>query len=418
MRVLFKNVELCFPGHDLHGQKKDLLLDYDKVGEIGEDLSLPPRTKLLEGGILTPGFVDIGAFGGEPGYEHRETIRTLSRAASRGGYTHVFILPNLHPVVDNRSTVQYFRDESPLINIRPIGALSRGIKGQDLAEIYDMNRAGVRAFGDGLKSIHDVGLLKRGLQYVKAFGGIIINSPLDLSLEPDGIIHESRISTQMGLKGIPDIAETVMLKRDIDLQEYTGSRLLVHQISARESVEILKKARKNNGQLFASVALLNLIRTVDDVQHFDTNYLVLPPLREEEDRQALVKALLAGHVDCVVSGHLPVEEEWKKIEFADAKYGAATLPFVFPLLYHEIHKQASLDQMVRWLSINPRSIMEIEQSVPEVDATIDFTWIDTSGTTSYGNSNFPSKSKNSPFLDKSWKGAIKGIFYQENYELY
>lgn len=418
MRVLFKNVELCFPGHALHGQKRDVLLEYDKVGAVGTNLELPARTRVLEGGILAPGLVDIGAFSGEPGYEHRETLRSLTRSAARGGYTHVFVVPNLNPVTDNRSTVQYLKDESQLIDISPIGAVSRGTQGQDLAEIYDMNRAGVRVFGDGLKPIRDVGLMKRSLQYVKTFDGLIINPPLERSIEPEGLIHESKVSTQMGLKGIPEIAESIMLKRDIDLLEYTESRLLSHQISSEESVEILKKARKSNDRLYASVAFLNLIKTVQDVQHFDTNYLVLPPLREEKDRQALIKSLVAGHLDCIVSGHLPVEEEWKKIEFAEAHFGSSTLPLVFPVLYDRLHKQIDLGQLIQWLSINPRRIMGIDQVIPEVDRTIDFTWIDPQRETEFTARDFPSKSKNSSLLDRSWKGSIKGVFYRENYDLF
>jgi len=241
---------------------------------------------------------------------------------------------------------------------------------------------------------------------------------LERSIEPEGLIHESKVSTQMGLKGIPEIAESIMLKRDIDLLEYTESRLLSHQISSEESVEILKKARKSNDRLYASVAFLNLIKTVQDVQHFDTNYLVLPPLREEKDRQALIKSLVAGHLDCIVSGHLPVEEEWKKIEFAEAHFGSSTLPLVFPVLYDRLHKQIDLGQLIQWLSINPRRIMGIDQVIPEVDRTIDFTWIDPQRETEFTARDFPSKSKNSSLLDRSWKGSIKGVFYRENYDLF
>ena len=418
MRILFKNVELCFPGHNLHGQKRDVFLDYNKVGNIGTSLELPARTRVLEGGILAPGLVDIGAFSGEPGFEHRETLRSLTRAAARGGYTHLFVLPNLNPVTDNRSTAQYIRDESELVDIRPIGAISRKTAGQDLAEIYDMHRAGVRAFSDGLKSIGDVGLMKRALLYVKSFAGLIINTPLDQSIEPEGLVHESRTSTEMGLKGIPEIAETIMLKRDIDLLEYTDSRLLCHQISAEESLEILKKARKRNPNLYASVSFLNLIRTIRDVDHFDTNYLVLPPLRTESDRQALIKALQSGHLDCIVSGHLPVEEEWKKIEFAEAQFGASTLPLVFPALHDLLQKQINLGQLIQWLSINPRTIMGIDQALPETDKTIDFVWIDPDEDTGFTPQDFPSKSKNNALIGQSWKGRIKGVFYEENYELY
>jgi len=418
MRILFRNVQLCFPGHSLHGKKRDLFLDYDKIGAIGSKLDLPTRTRVLEGGILSPGLVDIGAFSGEPGYEQRETLRSLTRAGARGGYTHLFIVPNLHPVTDNRSSVQYLKDESSLIDIQPIGALSKGTEGQDLAEIYDMNRAGVQAFSDGLKPIRDVGLMKRALQYVKTFDGLVINTPYERSIEPDGLIHESKVSTRMGLKGIPEIAEAVMLKRDIDLLDYTESRLLSQQISSAKSTQILKKARKEQPFLFASVPFLNLISTAQTLEDFDTNYLVLPPLREEKDRQALIRALVENDIDCIVSGHLPIEEELKKIEFAQAYFGASTLPLVFPVLHDVLSKQVTFDQLIEWLSINPRKIMRLEQVLPEEGHEIDFVWIDPDQETRFSEKDYPSKSKNSSLLNQSWKGKIKGIFYRENYELY
>lgn len=418
MRILFKNVQLCFPGHALHGLNRDLFLDYNKIGAIGTNLEQPPRTKVLEGGVLAPGLVDIGAFSGEPGYEQQETLRSLSRAGSRGGYTHLYVVPNLNPVTDNRSTVQYLKDDTGLIDIRPIGAVSKGILGEDLAEIYDMNRAGVLAFSDGLEPIQDVGLMKRGLQYVKTFNGLIINTPHERSIEPDGLIHESKVSTQMGLKGIPEISETVMLKRDIDLLEYTESRLLIHQLSTEESTHILKKARKKLSNLHASVSFLNLIRTVKHLENFDTNYLVLPPLREEKDRQALIKSLVEGVLDCIVSGHLPIEEEWKKIEFAQAHFGASTLPLVFPVLHDLLKKHANIDQLITWLSLNPRMIMGLDQVVPEEENEIDFVWIDPAQTTNFSSGSYPSKGKNSALLNQPWKGAIKGVFFQENYQLY
>lgn len=418
MRILFKNIQLCFPGHPLHGKKRDVFLDYNKVGAIGTNLDLPSRTKELTGGVLAPGLVDIGAFSGEPGYEQRETLRTLNRAGARGGYTHLFVVPNLDPVTDNRATVQYLMDEDHLIDIQPLGAVSKEGKGRDLAEIYDMNRAGVQAFSDGLKPIQDVGLMKRSLQYVKTFEGLVINTPYERSIEPDGILHESEISTRMGLKGIPEIAEAVMLKRDIDLLDYTGSKLLAHMVSAAESINILKKARKNQPDLFASVPFLNLIRTSRDLEGFDTNYLVLPPLRDEKDKKELIKGLKNGVIDCIVSGHLPVEEEWKKIEFAQAHFGSSTLPLVFPVLYSGLEKQVNIDDLIQWLSINPRRIMGLEEVVPVVNQRIDFAWIDPEDHTYFSATDYPSKSKNISLLDQSWKGRIKGVFYQENYELY
>lgn len=418
MRILFKNIQLCFPGHPLHEKSRDLFLEYNKIGAIGKNLKPPNRTRVLEGGVLAPGFVDIGAFSGEPGYEHRETLKTLIKAGARGGYTHVFVVPNVHPVTDNRAAAQFLMNKDALIDIQPLGAISQGVKGQDLAEIYDMNRAGIGAFTDGLEPVSSVGLMKRALQYVNTFDGLIINTPYEKSIEPDGIMHESIISTSMGLKGIPEMAEIVMLKRDIDILEYTGSRLLSHQISSEKSIPILKAARKRLPDLHASVAFLNLIRTHKSLADFDTNSIVLPPLREEKDRQALIQALLDNTLDCIVSGHLPVEEEWKKIEFAQAKYGASTLPLVFPVLHDQLKNKVSLEHLIKWLALHPRQILGMDRVVPEEGQEIDFTWIGPDQETRFSASDYPSKSKNSSLLDQSWKGRIKGVFYREDYSLY
>lgn len=418
MRVLFKNVELCFPGHKHHGQITDVFLDYNKIGAIEPHFETPARTRVLEGGILAPGFVDIGTFSGEPGYEYRETITTLSNAGARGGYTHLFIVPNLVPATDHLSAVRYLQAKSDLITIHPMGAVSKNLKGENLSEIYDMNSAGVNIFTDGLQPIHDVGLMKRALQYVKTFQGLIINFPFEKSIEPEARIHENKGSTQIGMKGIPEISEILMLKRDINLLEYTESRLLVHQISSKGSTEILQNKKKEIAGLSASVAVLNLIANAKMVQNFDTNYLVMPPLREESDRLALIQAVKEGVIDCIVSGHLPVEEDKKKIEFAIADYGASTLPIVFPLLFDRLGSEISVDQLVQSLSINPRRILGLDPVLPEENQEIDFVWIDLEEETRYSQKDFPSKSKNSAFIDQTLQGKIKGVFHKEQYQLF
>lgn len=418
MRVLFRNVKLCFPGDEAHGRTTDLFLDYNKVGAVGDNLEEPHRTKVLEGGILAPGFVDIGTFSGEPGFEQRENLNTLKNAAARGGYTHLFVLPNLHPITDNLAAVRYLQNKSGQVAIHALGAVSQATDGEDLAEIYDMNSGGVRTFTDGLHPVNHVGLMKRALQYVRSFNGLVMNMPFEKTIEPDGRIHENAGSMQMGMKGIPEISEQIMLKRDIELLEYTESRLLSHQISSEKSLRLLKTGKKDLPELYASVAFLNLVANSGEVQKFDTNYLVMPPLREESDRQALIRGLKEGTLDCIVSGHMPVEEEWKKIEFAHAEYGASTLPFVFPVLYDRLKKQVSLEQLMEWLSVNPRRIMGMPVVAPEEGQEIDFVWIDPEGETSFNKKNYPSKSKNTPFLDRVFTGGVKGVFYQEAYQLF
>ncbi|WP_236980893.1 dihydroorotase [Membranihabitans maritimus] len=418
MRILFKNVELCFPGSGLHGQKTDIYLEYGTVKEIGQGIKEVPRTKILQGGVLAPGFVDLGAFTGEPGFEHKETLRTFSRSARMGGYTHVFVLPNVDPVTDDRSAANYLKDDTGSISIQPLGAITRDINGEELADIYDMHSSGVRAFTDGFCPIQSIGMMKRALEYVKAFDGVVMNQPYEHSLEPEGKIHESEISTEMGLKGIPVLAETTMLKRDIDLLEYTGSKLISHGISSEQSVVLIQKARKKGIQIFATAPFFNLVHNSKDLQTFNTNYLVNPPLRGEEDRKALLKGLKEGVLDCIVSGHLPVEDDYKKVEFGEAEMGISSLPFVFPVLYDRLHKSLSLDDLVRLLSIGPRKILGMEPVDIHQGSGVDFVWIDPSLKTQYNEKNYPGKSRNNPFLDKEWKGKILGVFRKDQYDLY
>lgn len=418
MRVLFQNVELCFPGSELHGKVLDVLLEYGKVKAIDSNIELAPRTKIVSGGILAPGFVDIGCFGGEPGFEHRETRASLVKAASKGGYTHVYILPNLDPVTDNKSAVRFLKNHGEVVQIHALGAISQGLKGIDLADIFDMHENGVSAFTDGMLSIQNTGLMKRALEYVKAFDGIVINQPYDYSIEPEGVVHESIVSTKMGLKGIPSLSEISMLKRDLDLLEYTGSRLIAHNISAAFSTTLISEAKKKDLRVFASVALMNLIENETSVETFDTHYLLNPPLRSESDRKTLVKALKNGVIDAIVSGHMPLENDLKTVEFGHAEPGVATLPFVFPVLYDKLQKFLSLEDIVRLLSTGPRKMLGLDSVEMQVGSEVDYVWLDLEKETSYSPKDFPSKSINSPFLNQNWKGSVNGVFRGDQYLLF
>lgn len=418
MRILLQQVELCFPQSTHHNKKCDVLLEYGKVKLVQSSIEVPPRTKVLTGGVLAPGFVDIGCFGGEPGYEQRETKNSLKKTAARGGYTQVYVLPNLNPVTDNRSAVEFLKEDQGVVAIHPLGAVSHHLKGIDLAEIYDMHHSGVQIFTDGLKSIQNIGLMKRSLEYVKSFDGIILNQPNESSIEPDGVIHESTVSTAMGLKGIPELAETSMLKRDLDLLEYTGSKLISHNLSTAQSVQLIKEAKQKKLQVFASVAIMNLVENVEAVAGFDTHYLVNPPLRSESDRKALVKALLSGIIDIVVSGHMPMEEDLKVVEFGHAEQGVVSLPFVFPLLSDRLGKFFNLEQIIHWLSINPRQMLNLDPVTIEEGSDVDFVWIDPDGKTEYSQKTLPSKSHNSPYLNQTFQGKISGVFRGDQYELF
>ncbi|NNE13797.1 MAG: dihydroorotase, partial [Saprospiraceae bacterium] len=333
MTILIKNAKIIFPKSSLHNKQKDVLIKNGLIEKIGRNIK-DDKAKVIKSKNLhcSIGWLDVGTICGEPGYEHRETFESLSKAASSGGYTGLCIFPNTHPPIDNKSSIQYILNSTKhlLTDYYPIGAVSKACKGKEITEMIDLSKNGAIAFSDGHNTIDSNGLFLRALEYLKSINGLLIHQPNDPNLSNDNNIHEGIVSTSLGLKASPSLSEFLTMERDVQLAKYADSKLLVHQISTKESIEKLKATKIKN--IFSSVAYHNLCKTEKEIELFDVNSKVSPPLRSEEDKEALINAVSKGVIDIITSNHVPLEEELKKKEFVYADGGAIGLQTCFGAL--------------------------------------------------------------------------------------
>ncbi len=407
---LIKNTTIIDPNSPANGETVDMLIDAGTITKIGKQLK-HPSAKIIEATDLqvSPGWLDIGAQVGEPGFEHREDLQSVAAAAAAGGFTALACFPNTNPTIHSKSEVSFLKNHATLVDFYPIGALSRDCAGGNLAEVYDMAASGAVAFSDGAKSITSAGLMKRGLEYLKGINGLVINHPNDTSLSKGGQLHEGIISTQLGMKGIPALAETLMLKRDLDLLAYTNSRLHVHNISTAESVKLIKIAKAKGLQVTASVSIMHLIYTHTAVENFDPNYKLSPPLREQSDIKALLKGVKEGVIDIVNSNHTPLEVEAKKLEFSYADVGIIGLETVYPLLNTFLKKHLSTAAIVNLLAIQPRIVLDLPIPTISVGEKANLTLFQSTKEWTLTQSAIRSKSKNTPFIGQAFSGKVLGI---------
>jgi len=409
MLILIKNATILSPQSKYHNSKKDILIKNGEIQKIASRIT-EAKAKLITSQNLhiSLGWIDVGTSSGEPGFEHRESLDSLSQAAAAGGYTALAIFPNTQPVIDNKSSVQYILNSTKdhIVDYFPIGALSKNCQGEDITEMIDMTKNGAIAFSDGVLSVKSNGLLLRALEYIKSTDGVIIHRPEDHSISNGNDIHEGQVSTSLGLKASPSLSEFLTVERDIQLATYAESKLLVHGISAKESVEKLVSNKSKN--ITCSVNYLNLCLTEEAIQTFDTNCKVSPPLRHQSDKDALIKALNTGTIDIIASNHIPLEEELKKKEFVYAEAGAIGLQTCFSgILSHA--QNIKLDKVINCLTIKARKVLGI--SIPEIEigAVANLTLFDPEEEWVYDNSTNLSKSKNSPFWNQNMKGKVIGI---------
>ena len=408
---LIKNVTIVAPNTKENGKKLDVLIAEGIIKEMGTNLTNRTAKVIEEVDLmLSPGWIDIGAQIGEPGLEHREDLVTVANAAAFGGYTTLACFPNTEPSIHSKTEVNFLKNNSQLVEFRPIGALSKNCQGVELAELYDMANAGAVAFSDGKKSIDSAGLLKRGLEYLKGIDGLLINTPFDQSLGKGGQIHEGAISTQLGMKGIPELSETLMLKRDLDLLAYTDSRLHVHNISTATSVKLVKAAKAKGLKVTASTAILNLIFDHNYLASFNENFKVLPPLRAKTDTKALVKALLDGTIDVLNANHVPWDSEAKNLEFYYAEFGAIGLETTFALLNTHLGSKLRPSVLVEILAIRPRKVLNLPVPKIEIGEKANLTLFSPSHEWSFSKDKIQSKSKNSPLIGEAFTGKVMGIF--------
>lgn len=410
MRYLIKNAKIVAPGSKHNNKRLDILISNGIIKKISKSIS-DEKSKLIESENLhvSIGWFDIGTHLGEPGHEHRETIKSLCSAALAGGYTDLAPMPTAQPVIQTRAQITSLQTDSKSygVDIHPVGALSCDNSGENIAEYVDMRSVGVTTYSDGLNSVQKNGLLLRALQYAKGINGLILHHPSDISLNNGNQIHEGGISIKMGIKGSPELAEHLMVERDIQMAKYSESKICIHCISSKGSVDRIKKAKENNRNIFASVAYMNLVSTDKNLENFNSNFKVIPVLRAESDRKALIKAIKNGTLDFICSNHTPLEEEAKKLEFPYAECGATGLETMYAVLNNTIGNNLTPTELVNLVAINPRRVINIDIPRIEEDEKAKLTCWDPTTEWRYTTENRKSKSDNNPYIDDLLIGKVK-----------
>lgn len=411
MNLIIRAAKIIDPKSKFHNQIVDLHIENGAIAKIGSKLQNPNKLQevKLENLHVSQGWFDSSVSLGEPGFEDRETIANGLNVAAQSGFTSIALQPNSAPMIDNQSQVNFVKSKAngAATQLFPIGALTKNSEGKDLAELYDMKNAGAVAFGDYNKNLENANLLKIALQYVQDFDGLVIAYAQDSNLKGNGVANEGIVSTRLGLKGIPNVAEELMVARNLFLLEYTGGKLHIPTISTAKSVQLIKEAKAKGLNVTCSVAVHHLVLTDEKLDGFDTRYKVTPPLRTETDRKALLKGIKDGTIDLITSDHNPIDIEHKKMEFDLAKNGTIGLESAFGALMTVLPLEIIVEKLTAGkpiFNINSSSIAEGE--------TANLTLFNPEENWAFTKENSQSKSKNSAFLNAKMKGKAYGIYNQ------
>ena len=412
MKIIIREAKIIDAESPFHNKTMDILIVDGFIKKIGK--SLPNTEKAdeikLENLHLSQGWFDSSVSLGEPGFEERETIANGLNVAAKSGFTTIALQPNSYPIIDNQSQINFVINKAKdfATQLFPIGALTKGSEGKDMTDLFDMKNAGAVAFGDYNKSLDNANLLKIALQYVQDFDGLIIAFAQDNNIKGSGVANEGMVSTRLGLKGIPNLAEELQIERNLFLLEYTGGKLHIPTISTAKSVQLIKNAKAKGMNISCSVAVHNLVLIDEKLEGFDTRYKVSPPLRTEVDRKALIAGILDNTIDMITSDHNPIDIEHKKMEFDLAKNGTIGLETAFGALL----KVLPLEKVIEKLTTG-KNRFGIENFSIEEGNKANITLFNPEGKTTFTKENILSKSKNSAFLGMELKGKAYGIYNQE-----
>lgn len=414
MNIVLKDVTILHPEQKLN-EKTDILLEdgiIKKIGSLSENEIKNSEVYNLEGNYVTPGFFDMHVHLREPGREDKETVITGCNSAAAGGFTGIACMPNTDPTIDTAEVVTsiIIKSKNHLVDVHPIGAVSVGRKGESLAPIAELVEAGAVGFSDDGVAVKSASLLRNAIEYAGMYNAPIIEHCEDPSMD-DGAMNESFTSTQLGLPGIPTVAEDLIVMRDILIAEYTGGRVHIAHISSKNSVDLVRQAKAKGIKVTAEVTPHHFLLNDESVKTFDTNYKMNPPLRSKEDVEAMIEGLKDGTIDCIASDHAPHTIEEKEMEFIYAPNGIIGLETQLGIslseLYHKGH--LTLEDLVHKLSINPRKILNLEIPKFEIGKEANFSIFNPDTIWTVDVSKFKSKSRNSPFDKKLLTGKPTGV---------
>ena len=409
MNVLLKSAKIVDESNkSLHLKKRDILIKNGLISAIAPKIETPANTKeiKLKNLHVSLGWFDSGVSFGEPGYEERETIANGLLTAGKSGFTDVVLNPSSTPVPDSSSDIVFLKNaaQNQAANLYALGCLTSQGKGEALAELYDMKNSGAVGFYDAKRPITNPNLLKIALQYTDGFKGLVYSFPLDTKIAGKGEVNEGPVSTRLGLKGIPTLAEELQIVRDLFILEYAGGKLHIPTISTANAVKLIESAKKKGLDITCSVAVHNLCLTDESLDSFDSNYKVMPPFRTKKDVKALIKGVKDGIIDFVTTDHTPLNIELKKMEFDNANYGTIGLESAFGLLNPLFGMEETISLLTKG-----RNRYGIEEPKIKEGEKACLTLFNPEEEYTFTAENIYSSSKNSSFLEKKLQGEVYGI---------
>ncbi len=411
MKLLIKNGRIIDPANKIN-RVSDILIDNDKISRLAKGIKSNGAEVIdAKGMIVAPGLFDMHTHVRQPGREDAEDFITASCAAAKGGFTSITAMPNTNPVCDNRGIVEYIISESrrnAIINIFPIGAITKEQKGEDLAELADMKDTGAVAVSDDGFSVKNAQLMRKVLEYSNMFNMPVISHCEDLNLSQSGVMNEGLTSTLLGLRGIPNISESCIVARDIALANFTKAKLHIAHASTKESVELIRQAKEKGINVTCETCPHYFTLTDEAVKGFDTNTKINPPLRTKEDRKAIIEGLKDGTIDVIATDHAPHTEADKDVEFDLAPFGIIGLETALSLAINELvdKKIIKWDELIKKMSCSPSHILGLpNKGRLSIGADADIVIIDPDKKFKFAKETIVSKSKNSPFIGRDFLGC-------------
>ena len=416
---ILTNLRIIDPSQNLDEIGNIIINDKGKIKSIGKGVKTSDVSKTAEkidltGNIAIPGLVDMKAFVGEPGYEYKENFRTLSQAALAGGVTSIVTMPNTKPIIDNVSMVDFIirrgRDKAK-VNLFPCASITRQIEGDQMTEFGLLKARGIIGFSDVNKTIQNTDLMSRIMNYASDLDVLIMQHAEDYELSKNSCINESEIATRLGLQGVSDIAEKIIIERDLSLLSEFPCRYHINQISSKKSLDVIQKNKSNGVKFSTGVSINNLSLNQNDIGEFRTFLKLTPPLRTEEDRLSLIEGVKTDLIDVIVSDHIPEDEESKRLPFAQAAHGSIGIETLLSLALELYHNDSlPIEKIIECLTINPAKILKIAKGTLKEGSDADICIFDLEKPWVVKAEKLKSKSKNTAIEDRKLQGKVKMTF--------